>query len=278
MTSGEVLGPKQTKWTTPAGNSQNVTFKRVLNKMSKSKNKANSRAKRKATKMTNQKAGVPNRVQVRMQVPKFLSTPAGLRLSNREFLLGNSITAANLFRGGSTGVVAGAGAGPYTASYGSIYIAPSAFQWLGTIAQGYANYRFLSFKVHYVPIVPTTTGGLVSLVSFPNADDGPNNVSTTAALIASETGSNSVQGAAWDPNLSITHDCSRYREPKPNVEYQNIGTSVPTTVGIFPRNYATSGLVLWWYQPDTGEVRSPGRLYAEYVVELMDPVAHITSD
>lgn len=238
------------------------------------KTKSNTAGDTTGKKMITQKAP-PNRVQVRMQIPRMLTVGNGLRISNREFLVGN-IGTRNFFRGGATGEVEASGSsGAYTARYGSVYLAPSAFSWLGTISQGYANYRFLSIKIHYVPIVSTTTGGLVSLVSFPNADDGPNDTSVSSALVASETGKNSIQGPAWDPNLSLVHDCAMYKEYKPCVNYQNIGTSGLN--GIFPRNYASSGLVLWWYQPDDGQVRSPGRLYVEYVCELSDPVAHPTS-
>jgi hypothetical protein len=212
-----------------------------------------------------QKQQFPQRVQVRMQVPRMVTTTSGLRVRNRELVVGN-VGATNQFRGGGSGIVTSNGV---DAAYGSIYLCPSAFNWLGHIGQAYANYRFHSLRIYYVPQIATTSNGLVSFVTFANADDGPNNTNVSAALRAAEVGQNSIQGPAWDPNLAITHDCSRYREPKPNIEYNLIGTS--GTQGIYPRNYPTSGLLLWWYQPSG--VVTAGRLYAEYDVELLDPVS-----
>jgi len=229
--------------------------------------------------MLRKKPGVADRVEVRMQVPRMRSHSTGLVISNREFLAGiGNPSSSTAYRGGASGVIAALGSGPYTANYGSIYIAPSAFPWLGVISKSYANYKFKKVQFYYVPTIPNTKPGLICLVSFPNADDGPNNVTLSAGFTASQIGRNAIQGPAWDPNLKLEHDCARYTEYKPNIDYVNIGTSDPTGAGIIPRNYASSGLLLWFYDPaGTDGVQYPGRIYCEYEVELMDPVFYTTS-
>lgn len=242
--------------------------------MANTKNKQEQ--KKKGSKaMVTQKQGVPNRVQFVTKTPNMKSTNNGLIVRNREFFRGNTTT-PTLFRGGGVGVITAGGVALDQANYGSIYICPTAFPWLSNVANSYSNFKFRKFHISYVPTVATTTSGLIALATFPNADDGPNNTSVSGALAAAEIGT-SIQGPVWDPDLSIKHDCSRYREPKPTTIYTNIGGSDPSGSGIFPRNYSTSGLVLWFYDPAGSGIVSPGRLYVDYEVELTDPVFFGTS-
>nr|QBZ68812.1 coat protein [Beet black scorch virus]QBZ68818.1 coat protein [Beet black scorch virus]QBZ68828.1 coat protein [Beet black scorch virus] len=106
--------------------------------------------------------------------PRIRSTTIGTRVSNTELLAGVNVAAAGAFS------VVGAG------------LFPSNLGWLNGIASNYSKFRWLSIKLIYIPIVPTTTAGAMTMaLSYDPADATPTSFQQVQQMY------NSITAPVW---------------------------------------------------------------------------------
>lgn len=252
----EVLGPKLTKWTIPAGNYFTKKLSSgVISTMANSKQKRAQQVSRKKGKgvLVERVTGGTSTAMTRTPVvPRSYMTKMNnseiVRISNTEVLLGNWPVSTGTF-----GVTA-----KYLTPFGNL-------AWANTIGQNFSAYRFKKLCFHYKPIVGTTAAGYfaMSFVSDPEDATSVDTFTVSNALSRMANSRRFVQVPVWQ-------ECTM--EIKPGDFTQDWYVYEASSVGdqATARQCAAGGFFLAAQSTDTA---ATGIIYVSYELEYKDPVS-----
>lgn len=150
------------------------------------------------------------------------------------------------------------------------YLNPSndeVFTWLSGIASRYETFNWVSVKLHFVPLVPTSTAGRVMLAFDADAhDDIPTSKTTLLCMEAN------VSASVWQPDVCLDIPKSELN----TIRNRYNTTTAPSDVS--SRLVSSGRLLFGSVGVDTGAVDGPGitigELHIEYVVHLLIPQIH----
>jgi len=160
--------------------------------------------------------------------------------------------------------VAGGTSGTYTI-VGQILLQPRSFSWAKNVAQAYSLFKFGKVRIHYKPVVGTTTNATVAFGFFSDAADGNYWYNSLGSLSTLSQARKFVQGPAWS-ELVLELDPSDYNS---DWSYQS-NTDVASDAD---RRLTTAGVIGTYTQSNSTVTNTPlGNLYIEYELLLKDPV------
>lgn len=137
--------------------------------------------------------------------------------------------------------------------------------WAGSIAINFSKYRFTKLKFHYRPVVGTTTAGYYAMAFATDPEDATAADTLTVANILPRL-SNSrrfVQVPVWQ-EATMEVKPTDYSQDWYIVEASSISDQSTARL-------CTAGAFFQTAQSPEGDVPT-GILYAEYTLELMDPI------
>lgn len=160
--------------------------------------------------------------------------------------------------------IAGGASGSYTV-LGQILLQPRSFSWLKTLAQAYSLFKFGRVRLHYKPVVGTTTNATVAIGFFSDAADGNFWYNTVGSLSTLSQARKFVQGPAWS-ELVLELDPDDYNT---DWFYQS-NTDVASDAD---RRLTSAGVIATYTQSNATITNTPlGNLYIEYELMMKDPV------
>lgn len=206
---------------------------------------------------------------------------------------------AGLVYGKSTPIVRSAGSATFVENVEvnagfsvSTTFAPSVIQcmpstigpWLSGVAANWSKYRWRKLRWIYVPTCPTTTLGSIHIgLQYDNVDATPTSVAQMSALQSYTTGPawSGYQAAALlsKPNApcppgSLVVDVDVARFEKPWYSYiSQTQFATQNAVAISLANLFSPARLIFATTDGTATAVSCGRLYAQYMVELIEPEA-----
>lgn len=131
------------------------------------------------------------------------------------------------------------------------------FPWLSNVANNFDRYIFRKLRYTFVPSVSTATSGRIALVWNYNAADPPPTTKAGALSIAPAN-----ETSVWSPNV-LDIPCTG------QIQYTRDG--LPNNVDLKTTDMGT----LYIVTDLASGTATIGELYVEYVVEFMNPHAHI---
>jgi hypothetical protein len=182
---------------------------------------------------------------------KFSSTGNGITISHREYL-GSLVTTNSAFETCQTYAI---NAGDHTT-----------FPWLMSIARNFGRYRMKAVKALWISEAATTTTGTIML-SY-STDPADLNMPPTSKVAMMEYAS-SLRCAPWE-NATLTAKLSHEAKyVRPGNNYYPVSTTANNNA-TDPRTVADGVLLV---SASNVALGTPGDIFIEYVVELMDPVS-----
>jgi len=182
-----------------------------------------------------------------------LRSNAGLVLSHTEPLLTPSLSAAGAL------------------AYSTNAIIPSIFPYLIGIAQNFSKYQWLKLHFYYVPSCPTSTQGEIAMANFFDWQDA-----SAATFIQTAQMKNGISFPPWGGGeeygsnaVTIDVDCKDF--DKQRFLYIQVGTFNALSSSD-KNNYAPVN-VAFATQGSTAAVAIAGRIWCQYTIQLLDPIA-----
>jgi len=171
-----------------------------------------------------------------------------------------------------------------TVASGSIQLIPGVVgTWLATIAVGFSKWRWRKLRIFYVPVCSTATSGSFHMaLQYDSFDTAPTTVAaisackgyTTAPVWSGYQAASAVcspSNAIPPGSVCVELDVTRLSKPwYPFITSANL-TTVGETLTSAQNQYSPARLVYVSADGPTTAV-SAGRLYAQYVIDLIEPI------
>lgn len=153
----------------------------------------------------------------------------------------------------------------------SFALIPISFPYLGNIAANFGKWRWIALKLYYVPSCPTSTAGECALATYVDWNDN----ASGATFVQTATMKNGISFPPWGgghesgpDSVGFTIDCTEFDKPR----YPYVST---TTFGAMSNSdktqYSPINLLIA-SQGSTPAVSVAGRIWAKYIVQLLDPI------
>lgn len=155
-------------------------------------------------------------------------------------------------------------------AYATSPIIPASFNYLTGIANNFGKWTWKRLVLHYVPSCPTTADGEVALGTYYDRQDA---VAATFVQVTQMQGGVSTPPWGGGPftgsgAVRVDIDCSRFDKPR----YSFIGTTPFNALTTSDQNNYCPVSMARATQGNTAGGAIMGRVWAEYTVELIDPI------
>lgn len=197
------------------------------------------------------------------QVPRMLTSGEATRVCNTEMI--SAIT------------------NPLAFAQGDVYMHPAFFPWLKTVAAGFSKWRWIRLRFIYIPVCPTNTAGqLVLGLAYDVSDNAPTTSvqlqqaykSVTSPVWAGFEGSalmNNMDARTQAFPGAVALDVDTARLGTPYYRFQSntdiLAMSLPEQDVFVP------GRIFFAREGGVATPVTVGNLFAQYEVELIEPVA-----